>query len=77
MSVPTAQWWHGLASPGTHQATVAKQTQLTEAWLSGQTVNWEQEQRRAPKALRGWNNTNTSYSTARKLWGRNQLKNQV
>lgn len=47
VNIPTAKWWHELVSPGTHQVTEAKQTQLTKAWLSGQTVNREQEWRRA------------------------------
>ena len=55
LNMPTAKWWHELVSPGTHQVTEAKQTQLTKAWLRGQPVNREQGRRHLHKTLRGWN----------------------
>lgn len=81
LNIPTAKWWHELVSPGTHQVTEAKQTQLTKAWLRGLPVNRGQEQMRAHRTLglelRTRSNSNASYSTAWKLWGRNQLENQA
>lgn len=81
LNIPTAKWRHELVSPGTHQVTEAKQTQPTKAWLRGLPVNRGQERMRAHKTLRGGNTgpraTQTRYSTAWELWGRDQLENQA
>ena len=81
LNMPTAKWWHELVSPGTHQVTEAKQTQLTKAWLRGQPVIGSRGAgtytRLSGAGTQDPKQHRCKLPQCMTLWSRNQLENQV